>query len=226
MRACVGGWDLNSTWVSFDPLPLPLPLLCLIRAIAPYSVKELLERGANPDRAEAAHAAAAYGHEDILHLLLGWGAGVNFKDAKGSTPLAWAVRMDQSGTAQVLLAMGAAQARCDAQGRIAKEIASARGSEGVLAMLEEYEHAKLAETPAGEGEGRRDRFEGTACGASSNNVKEEVADVTLENTNISIFMAALNIYEDYDELFEQEGIRCVRALRREGRGVGGGGDFP
>eukprot|EP00048_Salpingoeca_helianthica_P021754 m.14267 g.14267 ORF g.14267 m.14267 type:complete len:413 (-) comp6369_c0_seq1:34-1272(-) len=170
-------------------------------------VEELLAQGASASQAEALHAAAAYNHEAIVTLLLDHGALVNAMDGRGLTALAWAARMDAAAAARVLLAHGAAVDSVTSSGQSAADLAEARGSTAVAAVLQTHQARPASSTvtrtssPPAPSSSSAPAREAPAPRAVS-----PTEGPTLEGTNLGIFLAALNIYDDYDELFETEGI--------------------
>ena len=127
--------------------------------------------------------------------MLAAGAAVDAPDRRGRTPLAWAARMDAVAAAELLLQHGASSGPALAE-------ATARDSTRVLALLQAAATAEAAPRAAvaphgGQGPSVAD--------------EEEQAEATLQTGDLAVFLAALGIYDDYDDTFEAEGIRYVAA---------------
>ncbi|KAL2917848.1 hypothetical protein HK105_202721 [Polyrhizophydium stewartii] len=101
----------------------------------------------------ALHAAASYGHTDIVRLLVGkYGANPNITDSDGDTPMHV---VETAETARALVELGADPTQRNEAGRLPIESAYTEGWESVVEFLAEFtpEFEKVSEDSDGEGEG-------------------------------------------------------------------------
>lgn len=77
----------------------------------------LTTRGAPADGGDGLLYAAANGHEDVVHLLLEYGADVNKANAQGSTALHWACLNGHASIVQLLIDKGGNVSACNQAGR-------------------------------------------------------------------------------------------------------------
>ncbi len=84
----------------------------------------------------ALHWAAAQGHNNIVKLLLDFGANVNLQNAEGNTPLHLAARNGNLSVVKLLLARGANATVVNRQGQTALALAYRYHHPDVLAFLE------------------------------------------------------------------------------------------
>ena len=110
-------------------------------------VKELLERGANPnakdgDEETPLHYAAAKGSVDIAKLLIDKGANVNAKSVDGFTPLHVAAMKGNLPVVELLLESGADPNAIDQFGRTPAKMAQNQGYTGVAELIKEYAEGK------------------------------------------------------------------------------------
>jgi hypothetical protein len=106
-------------------------------------VKELLEKGANPnakDNYESTplHYAAQVGSSDIAMLLINKGANVNAKSCTGHTPLHVAAISGNVPVVELLLESGADPNAIDRRGKTPAELAEHNYHEGVAKLIKEY----------------------------------------------------------------------------------------
>ncbi|MCS7303790.1 MAG: ankyrin repeat domain-containing protein [Thermoguttaceae bacterium] len=110
------GRPLGSSGGAVEPSQAPAPALCwAVRFGQPEMVRLLLEKGADPNRADAngdrpLHWAARLGHLEIAQILLAHGAAVDLPNQAGERPLLLAARCsawDGPRLAQLLLDAGA-----------------------------------------------------------------------------------------------------------------------
>ena len=107
-------------------------------------VKNLLERGANPNLSDgdgdtSLHGAAQKGNIALLNLLLDAGADPNAKNKLGGTPLMWAGVYGHEEAARLLLEKGAKTNLKDNEGMTAAAWAVKNKREGVARLLRDAE---------------------------------------------------------------------------------------
>uniref|UniRef100_A0A7C1CFG8 Zinc-ribbon domain-containing protein n=1 Tax=Thermofilum adornatum TaxID=1365176 RepID=A0A7C1CFG8_9CREN len=110
-------------------------------------VKELLEKGANPnakdgDEKTPLHYAAEKGSVDIAKLLINKGANVNAKSCDGFTPLHVAAMKGNLPVVELLLESGADPNAIDKYGKTPAELAHKEGYTGVAELIKEYVEGK------------------------------------------------------------------------------------
>ena len=96
----------------------------------------------------ALHLAAAYGHDEIVKLLLEEGVGVTLKDLEGRTALHWAALRGHPTAVRLLLDHGAAVAAVTHDGSSALHFAATFGHETVVHILLD-KGADIAASPQG-----------------------------------------------------------------------------
>ena len=107
------------------------------------AVELLLDAGALADsgpkdehRISALHAAAAMGHEGVVHALLKAGASCDARDARARTPLHLSAAMGNSeAVVRALVAAGASLEARDADGRTPRRLAERQGHGPTVAAL-------------------------------------------------------------------------------------------
>ena len=80
-------------------------------------VRDALTRGARADAGDGLLYAAANGHEEIVQVLLEFGADVNKANAQGSTALHWACLNGHVSIVQLLIDKGGNASACNQAGR-------------------------------------------------------------------------------------------------------------
>ncbi len=86
--------------------------------------------------------AVSYGDEKLVHLLLKYGADVNYRAENNSTALMVAARRGFADIAETLLNHGADSSVTDDENRMARDYASGYGQYTVLELLEKVQSAK------------------------------------------------------------------------------------
>ena len=104
--------DLTRGGSIMDLMALNRSLIDASRNNDERAVKGLIDRGADPDGqprpdGSAIHAAAAFGHSNIVNILLKKGAAINAKDPREITPLQAAAVEGHSAVVRLLLHKGA-----------------------------------------------------------------------------------------------------------------------
>lgn len=108
------------------------------------TVKQLLERGANPNLSDedgdtALHGAVQRGNVNILRMLLGAGANPNAKNKLGGTALMWAGVYGHEEAARVLMENGADAALKDEDGMTASAWAAKNKRDDMARLLRDAE---------------------------------------------------------------------------------------
>jgi ankyrin repeat protein len=108
------------------------------------TVKSLLERGANPNLADAdgdtpLHGAAQRGNVKLLQMLLAAGANPNAKNKVGGTALMWAAVSGQEEAARVLIEKGTDVSLKDETGMTASAWAAKNKRDEIAQLLREAE---------------------------------------------------------------------------------------
>lgn len=98
-----------------------------------------LDQGALADAYDGLLYAAANGHEEIVNLLLEYGADVNKTNEQGSTALHWACLNGHPGIVQLLLDKGATPKICNEAGRTALDEAMHNARDECVKILMEAE---------------------------------------------------------------------------------------
>jgi ankyrin repeat protein len=110
-------------------------------------VKQILQRGADPNHQDkdgdaAVHGAAWFGSAKILGALLSAGANPNLKNKLGGTALMWAASYGQDEAVQILLAKGADPRLKDVDGATAAGWGAKNGRDKLAMLLREAEKRK------------------------------------------------------------------------------------
>lgn len=127
-----------------DPIGFT-PLIYGARAGRDGVVRRLVAAGADPGHAAqvggmgmtALHMAAARGRTQVVRTLLELGVPVDAPNARGETPLVWALTEGHPETGLVLLAAGADPDRAGETGYSPRQAARDYGYDEVVAVLEE-----------------------------------------------------------------------------------------
>ena len=106
------------------------------------AVKALLDTNAHlvssrhsEDQATPLHMAAAWGHKEVVDLLLARGAEVNAIDCRGLTPLHWAVEKQHEDVVRLLVVGKANVNAKDCDGETPLYLAAKRGLVAVVELL-------------------------------------------------------------------------------------------
>ncbi len=90
--------------------------------------------------------AAFGGHNDVINLLLNWGADVNLGGTDGKPALSWAIQYDKADTVKLLLDRGASLEVKDYSGNTPMTILANQPEEGgVHAVVEAFVEKKAQE---------------------------------------------------------------------------------
>lgn len=110
-------------------------------------VRELLERGAQPDKAYNTENVPALSlsaqRKDIeaisvLGALINGGANINIRDGYGQSPLFYAAKAGVVDNVRYLLQRGAVYYQTDLKGNIARSVAHAEGYDEVVKVMDEF----------------------------------------------------------------------------------------
>ncbi len=129
--------ELLSTLPQAEPLLAQLRKLLASYAILPPMIPPQININHQDSHGMTAlHWAAAQGHNNIVKLLLDFGANVNLQNAEGNTPLHLAARNGNLSVVKLLLARGANATVVNRQGQTALALAYRYHHPNVVAFLE------------------------------------------------------------------------------------------
>ena len=118
--------------------------------------RSYLDQGALADAYDGLLYAAANGHEEIVNLLLEYGADVNKTNDQGSTAMHWACLNGQATIVQLLMDKGANASICNQAGRTPLDAAMHNDKEECVKVIMETEGEQDIELEEMDEEGAED----------------------------------------------------------------------